>query len=115
VIAGLGNIYVDESLFRARLHPLARSERLTCPQTERLHSAIRAVLAEAIEREGSSFDTFYRTPEGQPGAYQHQFQVYARDGQPCRTCGTTIQKSVVAQRGTHHCPKCQGRGPRKRR
>lgn len=113
VIAGLGNIYVDESLHRAHLHPLARSERLTRPQAERLHTSIREVLSEAIEREGSSFDTFYRTPEGQPGAYQHQFQVYARDGQPCRTCGTTIQKSVVAQRGTHHCPKCQGRGPRK--
>lgn len=114
ILAGLGNIYVDESLHLARLHPLARSERLTRPQIDRLHAAIRGVLADAIEREGSSFDTFYRTPEGQPGAYQHQFGVYGRDGKPCRTCGTTIAKTVVSQRGTHHCPKCQGRGPRRR-
>lgn len=112
VVAGLGNIYVDESLHRSRLHPRARSERLTLRQVQRLHAAIRAVLSEAIEREGSSFDSFYRTPEGQPGAYQHQFQVYGRGGEPCRTCGIAIVRSVVAQRGTHHCPRCQGRGPR---
>lgn len=115
VVAGLGNIYVDESLHRARLHPRARSERLTRAEVGRLHAAIRSVLAEAIEREGSSFDAFYRTPEGQPGAYQHQFQVYGRGGEPCRTCATPIVRSVVAQRGTHHCPKCQGRGPRRLR
>jgi formamidopyrimidine-DNA glycosylase len=113
VIAGLGNIYVDESLHRSGLHPLARSERLTLREVTRLHGAIRAVLSEAIEREGSSFDTFYRTPEGQPGAYQHQFQVYGRTGEPCRTCGTPIVRTVVGQRGTHHCPRCQGRGPRR--
>ncbi|HVS19287.1 MAG TPA: bifunctional DNA-formamidopyrimidine glycosylase/DNA-(apurinic or apyrimidinic site) lyase [Planctomycetota bacterium] len=113
-LAGLGNIYADECLHRAGLHPLARSDRVTRARAERLLAEIRRVLAEAIAREGSSFDTFYRTPEGQPGAYQHQFQVYGRDGRPCRTCGTTIVKSVVAQRGTHHCPKCQGRGPRGR-
>jgi formamidopyrimidine-DNA glycosylase len=114
VVAGLGNIYVDESLHKAGLHPRARSERLTLREVERLHSAIRAVLSEAIEREGSSFDTFYRTPEGQPGSYQDQFQVYGRGGEPCRTCATPIVRSVVAQRGTHHCPKCQGRGSRGR-
>lgn len=113
VIAGLGNIYVDESLHQAGLHPRARSERLTLREVTRLHGAIRAVLSEAIEREGSSFDTFYRTPEGQPGAYQHQFQVYGRGGEPCRTCATPIVRSVVGQRGTHHCPRCQGRGPRR--
>jgi formamidopyrimidine-DNA glycosylase len=112
VIAGLGNIYVDESLHKAGLHPRARSERLTLREVELLHSAIRSVLSEAIEREGSSFDTFYRTPEGQPGSYQHQFQVYGRGGEPCRTCATPIVRSVVGQRGTHHCPRCQGRGPR---
>jgi formamidopyrimidine-DNA glycosylase len=113
-VAGLGNIYVDESLHRAGLHPLASSERLRRPQVERLHAEIRAVIAGAIEREGSSFDTFYRTPEGQPGSYQDEFCVYARDGLPCRTCGTTIRRLVVGQRGTHVCPRCQGRGPRRR-
>ena len=113
-VAGLGNIYVDESLHRVGLHPLRTSDRVTPSQARRLHAAIREVLAEAIEREGSSFDTFYRTPEGQPGSYQHQFQVYGRTGKPCRTCGTTIERLLVGQRGTHVCPRCQPR-PRRRR
>ncbi|MCY3001910.1 MAG: DNA-formamidopyrimidine glycosylase [Planctomycetota bacterium] len=111
-LAGLGNIYVDESLFRARLHPLANSRRVNAEQATLLHREIRAVLSEAIEREGSSFDTFYRTPEGNPGSFQHQFRVYGRGGEPCRDCGATIVRSVVGQRGTHTCPRCQ---PRPRR
>lgn len=110
-LAGLGNIYVDEALFRARLHPLRRADSLRAPQAKALHGQIRLVLQEAIEREGSSFDTFYRTPEGQPGSYQHQFQVYGRDGKPCRVCGATLRKLVVGQRGTHICGRCQ-RAPR---
>ncbi len=106
-VAGLGNIYVDESLHRAGLHPLSKSERVKPDQAAALHTEIRAVLAEAIEREGSSFDTFYRTPEGNPGSYQDQFRVYGRDGKPCRACGTTIARLVVGQRGTHVCPRCQ--------
>lgn len=113
-VAGLGNIYVDESLHRVGLHPLRTSNGVTADQARRLHTAIRDVLAEAIEREGSSFDTFYRTPEGQPGSYQHQFQVYGRTGKPCRTCGAAIERLVVGQRGTHVCPRCQPR-PRRRR
>ncbi len=110
-LAGLGNIYVDEALHRARLHPQRRSDRVDAAAVNRLHAAIQAVLEAAIELEGSSFDTFYRTPEGQPGAYQHQFQVYGRDGQPCHTCGSIIAKMVVGQRGTHLCRRCQ-RAPR---
>jgi formamidopyrimidine-DNA glycosylase len=113
-LAGLGNIYVDESLHRAGLHPLSRSDRVRAPQIERLHTEIRTVLTEAIEREGSSFDAFYRTPEGQPGSYQDQFLVYGRAGEPCRTCGTEIVRLVVGQRGTHVCPRCQVRKPRRR-
>lgn len=113
-VAGLGNIYVDEALFRSRLHPLRRSDGLPGHSADALHGAIRSVLAEAIEREGSSFDTFYRTPEGKPGSYQHQFQVYGRDGRPCRVCGATLRKLVVGQRGTHVCLRCQ-RAPRQRR
>ena len=74
-VAGLGNIYVDEALFMAGIHPLTPSHRVSKAKAERLHDAIVTTLEEAIRREGSSFDTFYRTPEGQPGAYQHQFQV----------------------------------------
>lgn len=106
-LAGLGNIYVDEALFRSGLHPLRLSCRVPRDRARRLHGEIRATLAEAIEREGSSFDAFYRTPEGQPGSYQHQFRVYGRDGQPCRTCARTIVKLVVGQRGTHICTRCQ--------
>jgi len=108
-VAGLGNIYVDESLHRAGLHPLVRSERVKLEQAQRLCTEIKAVLEEAIAREGSSFDTFYRTPEGNPGGYQDQFQVYGRDGSACRTCGTTIRRLVVGMRGTHVCPACQPR------
>ncbi|MFT4540123.1 MAG: formamidopyrimidine-DNA glycosylase [Planctomycetota bacterium] len=113
-LAGLGNIYVDEALHRARLHPLTTSDRISKAVAARLAGEIRATLAEAIEREGSSFDTFYRTPEGQPGSYQHQFQVYGRQGQDCLACGEMIEKTVVGQRGTHFCPRCQRR-PRPQR
>ncbi|MFT5290740.1 MAG: formamidopyrimidine-DNA glycosylase [Planctomycetota bacterium] len=111
-LAGLGNIYVDEALHQAKLHPEGSADRV-CPLKARaLYAAIRTTLEEAIKREGSSFDTFYRTPEGQPGSYQHQFQVYGRDGKPCRRCGHTLVKIVVGQRGTHLCRRCQPK-PRK--
>jgi formamidopyrimidine-DNA glycosylase len=106
-LAGLGNIYVDESLHAVGLHPLVNSARVSLQQAQELALVIKRVLVEAIEREGSSFDSFYRTPEGNPGSYQAQFQVYGRDGQACRRCGTTIKKLVVGQRGTHVCPRCQ--------
>lgn len=106
-VVGLGNIYVDEALHVAGLHPLWRSDRVTRDAALRLHRAVRRILREAIRREGSSFDAFYRTPEGQPGSYQHQFRVYGRHGRPCRTCERTIQRIVVGQRGTHICTQCQ--------
>jgi len=106
-IAGLGNIYVDEALHAARLHPLTPSDRVSKARARELHQAIQRILGEAIEREGSSFDGFYVTPEGNPGAYQDQFQVYGRDGRPCRSCGRRLIKMLVAQRGTHVCTRCQ--------
>ena len=108
-VAGLGNIYADESLFRAGIHPLARSDRISRERAGRLRDEIRATLGEAIEREGSSFDVFYRTPEGNPGSYQDEFKVYGRKGRPCVRCGGPIRRIVVAQRGTHFCPRCQKR------
>lgn len=108
-VAGLGNIYVDEALHAAGLHPLTASQRVRLPQAERLAAAIRSILTRAIEREGSSFDSFYRTPEGRAGGYQDEFRVYDRAGEPCRTCATPIRRIVVAQRGTHLCPACQPR------
>jgi formamidopyrimidine-DNA glycosylase len=112
-VAGLGNIYVDESLHRARLHPLRRSDSVKEAESEQLHAAIRDVLGRAIAREGSSFDTFYRTPEGKPGGFQDEFAVYDREGEPCVTCKRPIVRIVVGQRGTHFCRSCQ-RPPRKR-
>ena len=111
-LAGLGNIYVDESLFAARIHPQSPACSIPRHKVRALFSAIRETLEEAILREGSSFDTFYRTPEGQPGSYQHQFQVYGRHGKPCRVCERALKRIVVAQRGTHFCSNCQ-RLPRK--
>lgn len=106
-VAGLGNIYVDEALFQTGLHPLRRSDRVPAAKARALHAAIVDTLEEAIRREGSSFDTFYRTPTGQPGSYQHQFQVYGRTGRPCRRCERPIRRLVVGQRGTHVCTRCQ--------
>ncbi|MFM8981044.1 MAG: bifunctional DNA-formamidopyrimidine glycosylase/DNA-(apurinic or apyrimidinic site) lyase, partial [Planctomycetia bacterium] len=110
-LAGLGNIYVDESLHRAGLHPLRRADRVRPEEAARLAGEIRAVLERAIAREGASFDTFYRTPEGREGGFQHEFRVYDRAGEPCTACATPIVRIVVGQRGTHFCPACQPRRP----
>ena len=110
-LAGLGNIYVDESLHRIRVHPMRRANTLRRVQAFALHEEIQSVLRAAIARQGSSFDGFYRTPEGQPGSYQHEFRVYGKAGQPCPTCAAPIRRFVVGQRGTHACLRCQ-RPPR---
>ena len=101
-LAGLGNIYTDESLHRARVHPLAASDSVKRKQAERLHEAIRAVLMEGIRHNGASIDWVYRG-----GEFQNYFRVYDREGKPCPVCGTKIKRLVVGQRGTHVCPKCQ--------
>jgi formamidopyrimidine-DNA glycosylase len=101
-LAGLGNIYADESLHRARLHPLALSDSVSPRQAARLHAAIQETLREGIRRNGASFDWVYRG-----GEFQNYFRVYDREGEPCPVCGTPIRKLVVGQRGTHICPHCQ--------
>jgi len=106
-VAGLGNIYVDEALHRARLHPRRMACRLKPASADRLHLSIRQVLEAAIEQQGSTFDGFYKTPEGNPGRYQHEFRVYGRTGKPCLRCGRPIRRIVVGQRGTHLCTRCQ--------
>jgi len=101
-LAGLGNIYADESLHRAKLHPLAASDSVKRKQAEALQEAIRFTLSEGIRRNGASIDWVYRG-----GEFQNYFRVYGRDGQPCLVCGAAIQKLLVGQRGTHICPACQ--------
>ncbi|CAN5700411.1 DNA-formamidopyrimidine glycosylase [soil metagenome] len=109
VVAGLGNIYADEALWRARINPLRPAESLDRDEVCRLHRAIRVALRAGIERQGSTL-TDYRTPEGTRGAMQEEFRVYGRDGLPCPRCGTTIAKTRVVGRGTWYCPRCQPLG-----
>lgn len=101
-LAGLGNIYTDEALHMARLHPLTPADSITARQAARLHSAIQTTLKEGIRRNGASIDWVYRG-----GDFQNHFRVYDREGKPCPVCRTPIQRVVVGQRGTHLCPKCQ--------
>lgn len=105
-IAGIGNIYADECLFRARVRPTRRARRMTRRECARTIEALRETLRRAIETGGSSIRD-YVAPDGQDGRYQDERRVYARAGLPCRVCGTPIRKIVIAQRGTHFCPKCQ--------
>ena len=101
-LAGLGNIYTDEALHMAKLHPVAASDSVTAQQAEALHEAIRKVLKAGIRRNGASIDWAYRG-----GQFQNYFRVYDREGTACPVCGTEIQKIIVGQRGTHFCPQCQ--------
>ncbi|MDD5466910.1 MAG: bifunctional DNA-formamidopyrimidine glycosylase/DNA-(apurinic or apyrimidinic site) lyase [Anaerolineales bacterium] len=103
-IAGLGNIYTDEALHLARLHPLALSNRVSAAQAEGLWRGIRAALEEGIRRNGASIDWVYRG-----GDFQNYFRVYKRTGEACYTCGTSIARLVIGQRSSHFCPVCQAR------
>jgi formamidopyrimidine-DNA glycosylase len=101
-LAGLGNIYTDEALHVARLHPLTSSNTISVEQAETLWMAIHQVLEEGIRRNGASIDWVYRG-----GDFQNHFRVYGRQGEACPVCGTLIERIVVGQRGTHYCPQCQ--------
>jgi len=103
-LAGLGNIYTDEALHIAKLHPLAASDSITAEQARALQDAVRRVLKEGIRRNGASIDWVYRG-----GEFQNHFRVYDRDGKPCPVCGTKIERIMVGQRSTHYCPNCQMR------
>jgi formamidopyrimidine-DNA glycosylase len=111
VVAGLGNIYVCEALWRARISPLRLARDVTAEEAERLTAAIRAVLAEAIAAGGSSLRD-YRQADGELGYFQHSFAVYGRAGAPCPTpgCPGTIARDVQSGRSSFHCPVCQTRG-----
>jgi formamidopyrimidine-DNA glycosylase len=109
VIAGIGNIYADEALWLAQLHPLRQSDSLSDDEVARLHAGIRMALLQGLEHGGSTLRD-YRNSYGDAGANQEHFNVYNRQGQPCPRCGTPIEKIVVGQRGTHLCPFCQASG-----
>lgn len=111
LLAGLGNIYVDESLHAAGLHPLAHTAAVTPAQSQALLRAIKRILRRAIAARGSTLRD-YRTPGGDAGSFQLSHRVYDRVGDPCRTCRTPIVRIVHAQRSTHFCPRCQPPCPR---
>ncbi|MBI1827388.1 MAG: bifunctional DNA-formamidopyrimidine glycosylase/DNA-(apurinic or apyrimidinic site) lyase [Planctomycetes bacterium] len=113
VIAGLGNIYCDESLFAARIHPLTRADTLSLKSVDRLRNAIQSTLRRAIKHKGSTLMD-YRDASGEPGGFQLRHRVYQREGEKCRTCGTLIKRIIAAGRSTFFCPKCQ-RPPRRRK
>jgi formamidopyrimidine-DNA glycosylase len=107
-LAGIGNIYADESLFAAGIHPLTPACRLKPQRAARLYESIREILTRAIELGGSSISD-YVDARGERGWFQVEHRVYGRENEPCAMCGTPIRKILVAQRGTHFCPRCQKR------
>jgi formamidopyrimidine-DNA glycosylase len=118
LVAGVGNIYADESLFEAKLPPGKLGRATTPGEADRLRKAIVKVLTRAIDRRGSSIRDYVGGSGGR-GSYQHEFRVYGRTGEPCRRCGTPIARARLAGRSTHYCPNCQspgvGRRPSKAR
>jgi formamidopyrimidine-DNA glycosylase len=107
-IRGVGNIYADEALFRAGIHPLALASRLRGERPRKLYEGLRAVLREAIDAGGSSISD-YVDAQGRKGFFQFSHRVYQRTGEPCVSCGTPIRRLLVTQRSSHFCPKCQRR------
>jgi formamidopyrimidine-DNA glycosylase len=107
LLSGVGNIYADEGLFQASIMPRRRAGKLTREELERLRLALRTVLTHAIQLGGSSVSD-YVDADGVKGFFQLEHCVYQRTGLPCRRCGTRIKRILVAGRGTHYCPKCQG-------
>jgi formamidopyrimidine-DNA glycosylase len=112
-VAGVGNIYADEALFRAGIHPLRPAGRLRRAEIERLHAGILAALERGIERQGASIDD-YRDSNGERGSMQDEFLIHLRAGQPCIRCGRPVTKTTAAGRGTYLCSRCQP-APRPRR
>ena len=105
-IAGIGNIYADEALWRARIHPRRPAGELDAPEIAHLHRAVRAALRRGVELNGSTLRD-YVTPDGEGGGMQHEFHVYGRLGDPCDRCGRPIERIVVGGRGTWLCSRCQ--------
>jgi len=106
IIAGIGNMYADEALFAARIHPLRKADDLSSAQVRTLHNCIRRVLGAAITSKGASVDTYVR-PEGELGSAHFDFKVAHKGGEACPVCGSTIERCVVQNRGSYFCPSCQ--------
>jgi formamidopyrimidine-DNA glycosylase len=105
-LGGVGNIYADEALFAARIHPRTPAGRLSKPRAQRLYDAIVQVLQAAIAHRGSTISNHVDS-SGEKGGYQHMHAAYGREAEPCLRCGTSIKRIVLGQRSTHYCPRCQ--------
>jgi len=105
-LRGVGNIYADEALWRAKIHPARLASSISKPQAKLLHRALQQILRKAIAMHGSSISDFLDA-DGEPGWYQRQHRVYDREGRPCSRCGHTIRRMLVAGRSSHFCPHCQ--------
>ena len=114
LISGIGNIYADEALWRARLHFARPTETLTRPEVARLLAAVRAVLAESLAAGGTSFDALYVSTEGVSGLFERSLAVYGRRDEPCPRCGTPVRRDAFMNRSSYTCPACQPR-PRRAR
>jgi formamidopyrimidine-DNA glycosylase len=106
IVVGLGNIYVDEALFKAKIHPQRKASSIKKKEVKPLHAAIVETLQEAVDRGGSTIRSYVNS-QGEMGMFQLQLNVYAQNGKPCPSCGREIEKTVVGGRGTHFCPNCQ--------
>ena len=109
VVSGIGNIYADESLWAARVHPETPGSRLSVKTLERLFDEVRVVLEKALAEGGTSFDAQYVNVNGQAGYFAHSLHAYGRDGNPCDRCGTTLVRAAFTNRSSHFCPRCQRR------
>ncbi|MGK9146740.1 bifunctional DNA-formamidopyrimidine glycosylase/DNA-(apurinic or apyrimidinic site) lyase [Plantibacter flavus] len=109
LVSGIGNIYADESLWAAQIHPEQPTERLSRSRAERLLAEVRVVLAKALVEGGTSFDAQYVNVNGQAGYFAHSLNAYGRQGKPCPRCGTLIVREQFMNRGSHRCPVCQRR------
>jgi formamidopyrimidine-DNA glycosylase len=106
LVAGIGNMYADEALFRAKIHPIRAGGSLTAKEVKRLYKAIREVLRAGISEKGASTDTYFR-PSGEKGTAHSQFRVAHRRGESCPVCGTPLERIAVRNRGSYFCPRCQ--------
>ncbi|MEV4755254.1 bifunctional DNA-formamidopyrimidine glycosylase/DNA-(apurinic or apyrimidinic site) lyase [Micromonospora sp. NPDC049559] len=109
LISGVGNIYADEALWRARLHGARQTDTLTGPSATRLLGHVRDVLGEAIKVGGTSFDALYVNVNGESGYFERELNVYGREGQPCRRCGAPVRREPFMNRSSYSCPRCQPR------
>ena len=109
LISGVGNIYADEALWRARLHGARPTDALTGPAAGRLLGHVRDVLGEAIKQGGTSFDELYVNVNGESGYFDRSLNVYGREGEPCRRCGAPIRREAFMNRSSYSCPRCQPR------